>query len=91
MAEELRGNNIQFVDTAGNTYLNAPPLYVFVKGNRPVKRTPKATIKRAFRPAGLQIIFALLCMPVLDTAPFRYIAEVAIVALGSVGWVMRDL
>jgi hypothetical protein len=46
---------------------------------------------RAFAPTGLQVVYTLLCNPVLEEAPFRKIAETAEVALGTVGWVMRDL
>jgi len=30
-AEELRKNNIEFIDTAGNAFINNPPVYVFIK------------------------------------------------------------
>lgn len=91
MADELREKGVQFVDTAGNAYINNPPLYVFAKGNKPIEGVNKEAIRRAFRPAGLRVIFALLCMPGLEDRPFRKIAEIANVALGTVGWVMRDL
>ncbi len=91
LAEELRGMNIQFLDTAGNVFLNELPLYIFVRGNKPVEPRRAAPVNRAFRPAGLQVVFALLCNPGLENAPFREIARVALVALGTVGWVMKDL
>ena len=34
-AEELRKNNIESIDTAGNAFINNPPVFVFIKGNRP--------------------------------------------------------
>ena len=49
------------------------------------------TRPRAFRPAGLQVLFALLCNPGLENAPFRKIVEKARAALGTVGIVMNDL
>lgn len=91
MADELRKKGVQFIDTAGNAYLNAPPLFVFVKGNRPAAVLSVEKTKRAFRPSGLQVLFAFLVRPALVTAPYREIAKVAGVALGTVGWVMRDL
>ena len=90
IAEQLKEMDIPFVDTAGNAYINVPPLFIYVKGNKPVDLRPEP-LQRAFRPAGLQVIFALLCNPGLENAPFREIAKVAIVALGTVGWAMRDL
>ncbi|HVY55195.1 MAG TPA: type IV toxin-antitoxin system AbiEi family antitoxin, partial [Thermodesulfobacteriota bacterium] len=46
---------------------------------------------QAFQPAGLKVTFAFLCDRKLVTAPYRKIAQVAGVALGTVGWVIRDL
>ena len=91
MADQMKGMGIQFIDAAGNAYINEPPLFVFVKGNRPVDRYPKERPMRAFQPTGLQVVFALLCNPGLEKEPFRQIAEVANAALGTVGWVMGDL
>jgi len=91
MAEELREKGVQFLDTTGNAYLNAPPLFVFVKGNRPAVAIGGEKPKRAFQPSGLQVLFAFLLRPSLVTAPYREIANTADVALGTVGWVVRDL
>ena len=60
MAEELKEKGIQFIDAAGNVYLNDPPLFIFVKGNRLGAKAQTEDIKRAFRPAGLHVVFALL-------------------------------
>jgi hypothetical protein len=91
MADQMKGMGIQFIDVAGNAYINEPPMFVFVKGNRPVDKYPKERPTRAFQPTGLQVVFALLCNPGLEKEPFRQIAEVANAALGTVGWVMGDL
>jgi len=91
MAEQLKQDDIQFIDTAGNTYINQPPLYIFVKGNKPPDIFRKAPLKRAFRPTGLKVIYAFLCNPGLENKTYRNIAEVADVALGTVGWIIRDL
>jgi len=91
MADNLRSKGVQFLDTAGNAYLNAPPLFIFVKGNRPAAAVGAEKKKRAFLPSGLQVLFALLLRPGLINAPYREIANVADVALGTVGWVIRDL
>src|SRR5271157_3662696 len=32
MAERLKQAGIQFIDAAGNAYLNQPPLYILIKG-----------------------------------------------------------
>lgn len=93
VAETLRQHGIQFIDTAGNAYLARPPLFIFVKGQRP--KEPLATDRepkgRAFQPTGLQVLFALLCDPRLVDRPYREIAARANVAHGTVGWVMPEL
>lgn len=90
MAEELKKKHIEFIDAAGNGFINQPPTYIFVKGNRPPEMPGKAPNK-TFKPTGLKILYAFLCNPGLECAPFREIAEKANVALGTVGWFMRDL
>ena len=91
VAEILKDTGIPFLDAAGNVYLNEPPLFVFVKGNKPGEMVARKTPIRTFRPTGLQVVFALLCNPGLEKAQYRAIAKAADVALGTVGWVMRDL
>jgi len=91
MAEQLKQDGIQFIDTAGNGYINHPPLYIFVKGNKPPDIFRHPPLKRAFKPAGLRVIYTFLCNPGLENKTYRYIAKLADVALGTVGWIIRDL
>lgn len=99
LADRLKAQDLQFADTAGNAFLHGPGLLVWVKGSRPA-RTPeddlrmdlrKRTAARAFEPAGVKILFALLCDPQLVNRPYREIADKAGVAHGTVGWVMAEL
>ena len=91
MVEELRQAGIEFIDTAGNAFIKQPPLYIFVKGNRPQETVGQAPLKRAFRPAGLRIIYAFLCNPGLENKTYREIAAAAVVALGTVDWTIKEL
>jgi hypothetical protein len=93
MAEKLREQRVQFIDTAGNAYLDMPPVYVLVTGKRKPKQEAgaKGDTNRAFDRTGLKVVFAFLCRPVLVTAPYREIADLAGVALGTVGWVINGL
>jgi hypothetical protein len=91
MAERLRELNTAFIDTAGNAYLNAPPIFIYVTGRKPAETEEGVRRIKAFRPTGLHVVFALLCRPELIDAPYRDIARAAHVALGTVGWVMYDL
>jgi hypothetical protein len=88
-ADQLRASHVNFIDTAGNAYISEPPLFITIKGNKPDDLPGIA--KRLYRSSGLKIIFTLLCNPNLEKEDYRTIASMADVALGSVGWVMRDL
>lgn len=91
LADALRAQGIEFIDTAGNAFLNQPPLLVFVKGQRPPEEGPTPERGRAFQATGLQVLFALLARPELVARPYREIAGAAGVAHGTVGWVMAEL
>jgi hypothetical protein len=90
LANELKQNGTEFIDTAGNAFINQPPLYIFVKGNKPdiLKTTP---LKRSFKPAGLRVIYTFLCNPGLENKTYREIAAETGVALGTVDWIMKEL
>src|SRR4030042_1010401 len=90
LAHELKQNGTEFIDTAGNAFINQPPLYIFLKGNKPdiVKAPPP---KRTFKPAGLRVIYAFLCNPGLENKTYREIAAETGVALGTVDWIMKEL
>lgn len=91
MVDLMRAIGLFFMDTAGNAYINKPPLYVFIKGNnRPENLKPAPTV-RLFRPAGLKVVFALLTNPQMIEWPYRQIAAMTDVALGTVDWIFRDL
>lgn len=91
IADLLKEADTPFMDTAGNAYINEPPLYIFIKGNKAKQSLAKEPLRRLFKPAGLKVIFALLNNPDLANKPYRNIAEVAGVALGTVGWVIKDM
>ena len=87
-----RDLDLNFIDAAGNAYLRAPGLYVFVRGERPPASVAWAIGHRGRGTAiALRIVFALLGKPALLNAPYREIAGAAGVALGGVGPVLRDL
>lgn len=91
MAERLKALDMSFLDVEGNAYLNEPPVYVYINGNKPLERRHRKSLTRAFQPTGLKVLFALLCQPGLENAPYRDIVKAADVALGTVGWVITDL
>ncbi len=91
LADALRTHGIAFIDTAGNAYINNPPIFIWVKGERPLTQATLQPTGRAFQASGLQVIFALLCNPELVDRPYREIARLADVAHGTVGWAMAEL
>lgn len=91
MADLMKEIGLLFMDAAGNAYINKPPLYVFIKGNKRPENLKPAPIKRLFKPAGLKVVFALLNHPEMVEWPYRRIADRTDVALGTVDWIFRDL
>ncbi len=91
MAERLKQLDVPFLDAAGNAYLRTPRMLIYVTGRKPKQPAPTERTVRAFRPTGLKVIFAILCVPELTEAPYRKIAAEAGVALGTVGWTFYDL
>jgi len=91
MAEELKQNGIEFIDTAGNAFINRHPVHIFVKGNKLREKPAKTAVKRIFKAAGLKVIFAFLCDPGLVKKTYRDIAAVTGVSLGTVDRIMREL
>lgn len=91
LADEFRRRRIQFVDAAGNAFLDCRGIFVFVSGRRPQGRQSAPRLPRAFSRSGLKVGFVLLSAPTLASAPQRSIAQAANVALGSVAVVMDAL
>lgn len=92
LAEQLRARGVAFLDTAGNAYVDQPPLYVWVKGEKPKDQlTVRRGTGRAFQASGLKVLFALLCHPEWIELPYRKIGELTGVAHGTIGWVMAEL
>lgn len=91
MAEQLKKLEMGFIDMAGNAYINAPGLFIYVTGRKALAGKEEVQRGAAFRPTGLQVLFALLCQPELIQQPYRRIATAARVALGTVGLVLDDL
>lgn len=73
VAAGLREAGINFVDRAGNCYLNLNGRYVgHVEGRAP---EPEAPRPKEMRSAGYCALFALLADPALVAQPLRHIAE----------------
>ncbi|OMH39408.1 type IV toxin-antitoxin system AbiEi family antitoxin [Motiliproteus sp. MSK22-1] len=91
MAEKLKDMDVQFIDTAGNAYINRPPVYILITGNKLKPLTKSRGSNRAFDATGLKVVYGFLCNAQLVNASYREIAEQTGVALGTVGWVVNGL
>ena len=91
LAEMMKNQGIPFIDAAGNAFVNATPLYIIVKGEKPDKMVKTKPVKRLFKPGGLKLIFALLNNPGMEKATYRDLAKAANVALGTVDFVITEL
>jgi hypothetical protein len=85
----LGDNGVNYVDAAGNCWLNIEDRYVAViEGNRPVTLEPRG---RGMGAAGYQVLFALLAMPDAENATLREIARQAGTALGTAARTLERL
>ena len=91
LAERLHQLGIQFIDTDGNAFLEGRGLFLWLKGRKPTVHMPRRMVGRPFKPAGMHVIFALICMPGLELRTYREIAALAGVALGTVNETLRGL
>ena len=89
--EALKHANVQFIDTAGNAFINRGDIFIYIMGNKPDVIAAPDKPGKAFQAAGLKVVYAFLLKPELLNAPYRTIAEQAGTALATVGAVIRDL
>jgi hypothetical protein len=91
VAEQCREMDLYFADTAGNVYIKAPGLHLYVTGRHKPLDLRTNDAGKITNPAGLKVVFALLCRPDLLNQTYREIAAAARVALGTVGPVIKEL
>ena len=95
LAELCRKDDINFIDLAGNAYLNRLPLYIDIRGRKPPPEHQlhlnRQLIGKAFQPKGMKLVLMLLLKPELVNQPMRAIAVEAEIALGTVKQVLDDL
>lgn len=90
MKEELRKAKINYVDAAGNIFIDEAPILLYVDGikSKPIKEIYK---NRAFTKTGLRVVFAFLEEPELINVSYRNIAERLEVAIDTVHNVLNGL
>jgi hypothetical protein len=100
-AERLRKEDIPFLDTRGNAFINLPGTYVYIVGRNQSVSTPnrKTPGGKLFGYSGIKLIYALLTDPNLDQHPqeailngtIREIGAKAQISLGSVSDLFREM
>jgi len=91
LGHQLKEAGINFIDTVGNLFLKREPgLYLYVEGKKPAALL-RGKPTRVFQPSGLKLLFGFLLEPESINYSYRNLADANDVALGTVGWVKRDL
>jgi hypothetical protein len=87
--DQLIEHGLEFVDAAGNLYLNNPAAYALIRG----KRLPKVASAepKTFTANGFKLIYVILQDPDRLTANHRAIASAAGIAASSVGSLLKQL
>ncbi len=80
---------LEFVDAAGNLYLNSPAAYVLIRGKRLPKLPAAAT--KTFTTNGFKLIYVILQDPDRLTTNHRAIANAAGIAASAVGSILKQL
>ncbi len=94
-ADNCKELGLNYIDLAGNAYINEADLFILIKGQKqvvyPNNQMNYFKGNKTLTPTNLRMVFALLCNPEMLNAPYREIAKVAGIALGAVGWGFNDL
>ena len=91
MANRCRELGLQFIDTAGNAYINdGAGIYIHVTGLQS-KEPRHASINSTMTPVLLRMMFGFLADPALLNAPYRDIAYKVRVSTGAIGRAFETL
>lgn len=92
VAEHCRATGLQFIDTNGNAYLQAPGLFVLITGEKNERNhLPLPAPKGLTNAAALRMVFTLLADPGSVRLPYKELATHAGVSLGTAYNVLTDL
>lgn len=93
MGERYRALGWDYVDSGGNASLQFPGFSVLIEGRKPsvTRAAGSDRPSRAFRPAGLRVVFALLVSPDLVEATVRQLAAASTVSVGAAQATLADL
>lgn len=90
LKEKLKGEGINYLEAAGNCFIQAGALFLYIN-DQPVTPTRETVTGKLWKQSGLKFLFVILCDNTLLNAPYRKIAEVAGIALGNIGSLLEEL
>src|SRR5258708_1177956 len=88
--QQLKDQGINYLEVAGNCYINAGGLFIYIN-DRSVSHSRKTATGRFWKIAGLKFQFAILSDPKLLNQSYRRIADAAGIALGNIGSLLEEL
>lgn len=91
LAKTLAEADLHWVDLAGNASIRVPGLRVAIQGRPPVAAPSRYVVSAAFRPAGLQVLLAVLVLSDDRLPTLRGLADAAGVSLGAAQAAVADL
>jgi len=90
IAKEYLEEGINYLDIAGNCNIRQHDLVLLIEGKK-LERSARINQPRAFQEAGLKLIFQFLVHPEKTDLPYRELAQLTNISLGSVSIVMQEL
>lgn len=88
--EELRHNNIAYLEANGNIFLKHKDTTLWIDTNKPVEKDEK-TGSRAFTKTGLKVVFLFLLDETWINTPYRQIAEHTGTGIGNITNIIKGL
>jgi hypothetical protein len=88
--ELLRKEEIAYMETVGNIFLNQQGIYVWIE-NEKAKPSSNDSSNKAFTKSGIRVVYQLLTYPKILNEPYRTIADKAGVALGNIPGILKTL
>lgn len=88
--ETLKKHKINYLDAAGNCYIESDDFLILVEGQKNIVIGKSGPVP-AFQETGLKLILLLISNPESLKLPYRELAEKADISLGSVGNILNGL
>lgn len=90
VAAELKEKNINYTDSAGNSFIKTNDFFIYISGQK-AQKNKKTNQARAFQETGVKLIFSLLANPENLNLSYRELSEKKSIALGSISNIMQEL